>query len=134
RIEAQEGPHLVWIVSFQPAQQLGIVLVANSEHDELNALAQQCLSDGSEQVEPLLRAEAADHAHQRHLGINRQRCLALQGQLVLSPPFQVLEIVVHWNVRIGGRIEYRRIDAIENAEETILALAEQWIQALSILG
>ena len=116
-----------------PREQIDIAALAHAQHNQLHVLAHQVADDVVHKVKPLLAAQAADHADNRHIRVNGQTELFLQFRLALCLAGQVIRGIFRRNARVRRGIVVRHVDAIEHAEHFMLARAEQTIQPLTVV-
>ena len=123
-VHLEAGGELAGVLPLGPAEQIHILAFAHAQHDNLRAGVHDGLEYAFHQVQTLLAGEAADHADHRDVGIHGQAELLLQQQLVLDLLIEGFGGVVLLDHRIGLRIVFHGVDAVQDAAEVIQAGAQ----------
>ena len=94
----------------------------------------QRIGDRADQVEALLVDQPRHEADQRHVGLHGQARLFLQRGLVRGTLFDAVHVELDGDMWIGGRIVQLGVDAVEDAEQPVAAVAQDRVQPLPELG
>ncbi len=120
------------ILALRPGEQVGVLRLAHAEHDELDAGRHEFADDALDEIKALLVGQAGDDAHERNGRVDLKTKLLLQLLLADFLAAQMIRIVVGVNLRILRRIIIVDVNAVENADELVLARAEETIQTLAV--
>ena len=131
RIEAERQEESRRIPVTELAPPLLVRRVTGPEHDELRATLEQVGRDGREEVHAFLLDEPSDDTQYRRLGVDAQAAIGLKRGLALGLAAPVVRRVRRGDVRIVGRIEGSRVDAIHDPAHVGLAPSEQVLQTLA---
>src|SRR5450755_537493 len=104
-----------------------IVLIADTQHKQLNALGKERLNSARDQIESLRVSQARDHRQQRDIGVYREMRVLLQKCFVLGALLKRIGSKGCLNIMICGRIDFLIVNAIENTEQAIAARTQQMV-------
>ena len=130
-VEADGGGDLVGVGEGQFAEGFLVAGLADTENDELGAAIEDVWEGGQEQVEALVLGEAGDHAEEGDAGLNGEADGLLEGGLVGGAAFEGFEGVVAGEVGVGGGVVGVGVDAVEDAVEVGLAVAQEGIEVVA---
>ncbi len=88
--------------------------------------------DALDEVKALLIGQAGDDAHQRNGRIHFKTEFLLQFLLTDLLAAQMIRVIVGVDLRVLRRIVVADVDAVEDADELILARAKKSVQTLSV--
>ena len=112
-------------------EEVFVLSLAGAENNQLNALLNQAFRNAANKVNALMADQAGNHSHDR-ASVLVQTELILKG--CLAGCFALLErvdVIVFDNVRVSSRIIDIHVNAVEDAAQLILLLAQQSIQAMA---
>ena len=108
--------------------------VTGSENDHLERIPQQFIDHVFDQIQALMRDQAADHTDQRQLCRLRKVQPFLQRPFVLRLAGRILRGKMAVNLRIGFGIVLVGIDAIEDSRKLPLPQTQDGVEAMGIPG
>ena len=100
---------------------------------DLDILAHDIRQDPLHQIQPFLGAKAGDHAHKGRILLNLQAAFLLERSLLHGLAAAVFPGEGDPQIRIPFRVVNLRVDAVKNARQHILAVAEKPVQPLSVV-
>ena len=118
----------------QSAEEILVLRIAAADYRQAHVVVLQQLRQGVEQqIESLLRGEAADDAEQRHASRRGLQVLAQQEiALELGLVREFLRPEVDRQVRVVPRIPFLVIDAIEDAVHRMAARRQRLLHAHAV--
>ena len=115
----------------QVGEEVLVLALAAAQNDQLDAAVHQTIGDALHQIKALHANHAADHGKDG-AAVLVQAELILQGFLALCLAlFKVGDVVVEGDVLIRSGIVGIGIDAVQNAAQLILLLAQQAVQTVA---
>ena len=131
-VKANVHTNAAGVAGAQLVEEVLILGLAGAEDDQLDALLQQTLGDGLNQVNALVANQTGDHGHDR-------AAVLMQAELVLQGSFAgglaILEgvgIVVLDDVGVGGGVKDIHVDAVQVAGKLPIHPEELGADFLSI--
>ena len=133
-VELDARAHLTGVLILEPAQTLLVVGVTGAEHGHLHAALQNPLEGVHHKIHALLAREARDHHHERAVIANLEPQFFLELGLAQGLAGHVVGAEVRSDARVGRGVELLDVDAVQDALQHVVAVAQDPVEALAVLG
>ena len=131
-VHAEAGGELMRIAVGCLGEDAGQLRIAGAQQHDLCAGLHQLGQNCCDQIQALLAGQTADHADHRNVAVLLQAQLALQHDLILGLVLEVGREVVDPDVLVVAGSVIIVVNTVQDADQVVLAGAEQAVQALAV--